>query len=75
MALGASLIAVLYSEELQEGSAADRVIVTSIFGGLSTWGIGRWLSSRLRRGAEGLIDEVTITPEPGGAAVRGSLSW
>ena len=64
----------VYADDLKDHPRIEQRIVYGIAGGMATWAVSGWMMRKLRREAD-LLDSVTVTPEPGGAAVRGSLSW
>ena len=73
-AIALSVGSLVYADGLKDHPGVDRGIVIGIAGGMATWAVSGWMMRKLRREAD-LLEAVTVTPEPGGAAVRGSLSW
>ncbi len=73
-AIALSVGSLVYADDLKDHPRIEQRIVYGIAGGMATWAVSGWMMRKLRREAD-LLDSVTVTPEPGGAAVRGSLSW
>ena len=74
-AIGLSTVGLLFYDDLQDHPSVDRGIVIGIAGSLGTWAISGLMMRKLRNEADLIETQIAVTPEPGGAAVRGSLSW
>lgn len=74
VAIASALIGIVYSEDLENNPQADRAVVYGAAGGMATWAIGNLISRMFDRQADELLG-ITVDPQPGGAAVRGSVSW
>ena len=74
VAIASALVGIVYTDELKGHPQADRMVVYGAAGGMATWAIGNLISRMLDNDADELLG-VTVDPKPGGAAVRGSVSW
>ena len=73
MSLAASLLSLLYDDELKERPQASTALTVIGVAGLSAWGIGSLIAHRLRRQVDAL--QVDVEPRPGGAANRKLQKW
>ena len=75
VAIGASVVALLYDDTLKRHPNADRAVVIGVVSGMATWGLGGVVSRMLRRDAEALLKTVSVEPRPGGVVIAHSVSW
>ena len=62
VAIGASVVALLYDDTLKRHPNADRAVVIGVVSGMATWGLGGLISRMLRRWPGGSRSR---TPSPG----------